>query len=149
MNMSASEKSKLNVAAMISSSWKKATPSVRVYYYELAAQDKFRYYNEKNEYRLYLSRARSQESQDEPPSPVPQTLATKVSKGKTLSSIKNVPSVVSFEQQQEPAPYENDQQYYIEPEEVGSPYYCSKRAIADLASRLDAESIDFLIRAFK
>ena len=158
MNLPASQKSKVNVAKMISDSWKKATPSVRVYYHELAAKDKFRYYNEKNEYGIYQNRLRNQASKREsttsPPSPT------------TCPDLDIPPSF--------PAPHDDDvvcQQLAIsstvlpiprarqlqrncmpttvhDPEFVEGPY-CSKRAIADLASQLDDASIDFLIRAFK
>lgn len=219
MKLPASKKRKLNVAAMISESWKNVTPKVRVYYHELAAQDKFRYYNEKNEYQIYLSRTRSQESKDETLARDPSctasesTIASSLSKAEPLSTIQMTsneagveqphdqdgifmmepeqvgPPYYSFEQPHDPGtscaepgqvgspyycfehPRDQDAFYFepkqgaslyssfeqphgqdafdTDPEQLGSPYYCSKRAIADLASRLDAASIDFIIRAFK
>ena len=50
-----------NIANIISESWKQITPSVRLHYDQLAAEDKFRYMNERIEYKSYLERRRTQE----------------------------------------------------------------------------------------
>ena len=50
-----------NIANIISESWKKITPSVRLHYDQLAAEDKFRYMNERIEYKSYLEQRKTRE----------------------------------------------------------------------------------------
>lgn len=157
MNLPPSQKKKINVAKMISDSWKKATPSVRVYYHELAAKDKFRYYNEKNEYGIYQNHLRKQASKKEsstPPSPttcpdlvIPPSFTAPQHGHVACPQLSITTAVV-------PIPHAGQLQRNCMPTTVYDPEfvegpYCSKRAIADLASQLDDASIDFLIRVFK
>lgn len=50
-----------NIANSISESWKNITPSVRLHYDQLAAEDKFRYMNERIEYKSYIEKRKTQE----------------------------------------------------------------------------------------
>ena len=176
MNVPSNQKAKVNVAQLISDSWKKATPSVRVYYHELAAKDKFRYYNEKNEYKLYQSRIKNKkkkQQQKQVHKPEPTTSTTTGSSASPLAPLASVfmmaPQVHGKfalldtapplpRQPQQPSSQHCNLKSMVAKQATtmhlkscsteGGPY-CSKRAIADLAGRLDDASIDFLIRALK
>ena len=54
-----------SVAVLVSQFWKNISPSVRARYDQLAAEDKFRHYVEKMEYKVYLERLK--EARQEPP----------------------------------------------------------------------------------
>lgn len=52
--LSSGKKCSSNMPAVISQGWKSISPSLRMHYHQLAAEDKIRYYNEKIRYQDYL-----------------------------------------------------------------------------------------------
>ena len=83
-----------NIANVISESWKKITPSVRLHYDQLAAEDKFRYMNERIEYKSYLERRRAHDkrvhnkaSTTTPPEQRIQTGVPKLTSRRKLSAV--------------------------------------------------------------
>eukprot|EP00977_Amphora_coffeiformis_P027921 scaffold34664_cov240-Amphora_coffeaeformis.AAC.1 len=126
--------------AVVSQKWASAAPSEKCRYYQLAADDKFRYCNEKIEYNSYMERVRTDALQRRDMQTV--GIDTPAMSSDDESNI-SLPDDTSGTQKVHPlllAPVEDVQ-------DTTRPY--SRESIAFLASKLDAQSIDFLIRALK
>ena len=125
--------SSINAPKLISNLWKtKTPPSVRAFYFSLAAKDKFRYYQEKSDYEDHLKR-REEESHQDSTSLNNEDLDLPCSRG---NSAKSLPyGVCQLGAGFPPA-------CIVDP-------LCTPRSIAVLAEKLDRDSIHFLIRAFK
>ena len=124
-------KKSVDTITVVSSWWKRLTPSELAFYHERAANDKLRYYNEKAAYAAYLERVEEAMANKYPSSsgnykheswaPKPKAgmqCRFKCTTTRNEEGIKDVPP-------------------------------CTAESIARLASQLDPQSIDFLIRAFK
>lgn len=134
----------VNSAAIVSECWKSLTPSRKAYYHKLACDDKIRYYNQKNDYNR---------SAEDAQAVLPEERAG--NQAVALESVQIRPRV------EEQASYESEAVRPIEASAVGTagnqiyetPLYdvpsYSSESIARLASQLDADSIEFLIKAFK
>lgn len=160
-----------NIAKTIAASWKNVTPSVRVHYDQLAVEDKYRYYAEKVEYQNPVACTRKSARKEE--------MQKQQRQEQLINTPPAVPSTVEYTKdtkvyistlQSEQFDEDQHQQVYFESNMTlsgdvelcsneqaqrsrhssrpTSPAY-SHQAIADLASKLDDESIDFLIRALK
>ena len=138
----------VNAAAIVSDRWKELKPSIKARYHQMAADDKFRYYKEKREYSEYQERMAREAEVNEP---IP------LNRGASLSTLElpivprdyreystGVPITTGFTHEDMGAtcmPTEHDGDMYA--------HLCSRESIARLASQLDDESIDFLIRVFR
>lgn len=142
-----------NKVAKIAKLWNALLPSERTKYFHEAAEDKLRYYSEKSRYDDYLKRIESQD---------PARYKTITAKGKRSKGIKQPPvsietdPVYPIRSGQEPATLlagdlDRSQIMTVPGSHLspGNDPYCSPESIALLASKLDATSINFLIRAFK
>jgi hypothetical protein len=119
-------------AGTISRHWKALMPDQKAIYFQMAAQDKFRYYREKREYEDFAYAAKTND-----PAPLDLDTSTDSSSLNSCSQslqIEKSLTVVS-----------NDELAFDSAEHDVPP--CSNEAIADLANKLDKECIDFLIKA--
>ena len=118
-----------NTAAAVSVYWKNLPSNKKAVYFQMATEDKFRYYKEKQEYETYLERLK-------------ETIQAEAEKADPEASAPEdwlVPAEVVVIRD------DNDGKAHVE---VDAPPY-SLQAIALLASKLDQMSIDFLIKALK
>ena len=149
-----------NTAATISERWKELLPSERAMYFQKAAEDKFRYYSEKRDYDDYMESIKGQDK-----SPKPVKAERKSSKGTTTKRAKGASSPCENTPiTMQPLTFESGSSSFYPPvpaagdvvivpvkhvpQEDDLPYY-TKASIALLASKLDTQSIDFLINALK
>lgn len=147
--MKQSDPTSANSAAAVSDYWRQLGPVEKAAYFQMAADDKFRYYKEKDEYDKTMERlsrasreglsAATRSSPTQPPAAatVPRAAAGLPSEAKMML----------------PPPAGSTLQLPRHHNQVGNddddvPLY-SRESIAMLASQLDAKSIDFLIRKFK
>lgn len=155
-----------SIASMIAKTWKHVTPSVRVHYDQLAVQDKYRYYREKVEYQNYLAGCKKAAKDKAEASKQARCISVEQNDTTTSSASKNGEPHLGNEMVQsnytldaETMKTSNEPRHppvqgaHEHPESLTNgdtyvPMY-SDEAIADLALRLDADSIDFLIRALK
>ena len=119
------KKTKTKVTEFISALWNKAPMSVRTRYFDMAMQDKFRYYREKSEYEEDLERWQLQQQQQQQQ----QVVLNNESTSSNRSDVDGDDSDTSVPEIYDPL--------------------SSSDAISHLADQLDARSIDFLVRAFK
>eukprot|EP00977_Amphora_coffeiformis_P022873 scaffold11693_cov154-Amphora_coffeaeformis.AAC.1 len=118
-----------NSAAAVSEYWKELTPNEKAIYFQMAADDKFRYYKEKSQY----SQAMTDHIEMEMHNNNSEEMKRKANANfDSKESNTGVPSSTTGNREAS--------------DDV--PFY-SRESIAFLASKLDAKSIDFLIRAFK
>lgn len=106
-----------NSARLVSHGWESLSPATKSYYFQLAAEEKFRYYNEKSEYDRQMELVEA-----------------------ARSSVQHQPAV------------DDPEEWKVHPhvhDDCLSPESYSHASIALLASKLDADSIDFLIKALK
>ena len=116
-----------NTAKLVSISWEALPSSKKTEYFQLAAEDKFRYYHEKDEYARYIDQINMESNNDDQ---------------------SNYPDCGEIQLHDEDAMPENWRiQDNVNNYSSVGPY--SHESIALLASKLDAESIDFLIKALK
>jgi len=131
-----------NSAAAVSVSWKELPPNEKAKYFQMAADDKFRYYNEKTEY-INNSMKNSVDGEK-----------YGSTRGKAMEPSANLKC-----EETNPTPYHPDEQSSSRKDAAhghdtlllrddGVPFY-SRESIALLASKLDAKSIDFIIKVFK
>lgn len=131
-----------NTAAAISIHWKKLPPNKRSFYFQLAAEDKFRYYQEKNAYEnfLMLQRKKSEKVKSE------EENALETFEGATSEDAETADAVNNMVPEDWRLP-----EYTFASEAANQdsiPTY-SRHAIALLASKLDQASIDFIIKVLK
>lgn len=142
----------VNAAAIVSMCWRALSPEEKALYHKMAADDKFRYYKEKGEYERGLKRTKVEAKEHN------SLNATWDGKGPGLSgplrpckssslfahreSGSAKCSLVAMLQEQRSSRGEEQRRAIVVP-----PY--SGESIAHLASKLDASSIDFLIKALK
>ena len=126
----------LTTAAAISVHWKNLSPHERSVYFQLAAEDKFRYYQEKREYENNLLRQKKELQQVQPAG----------GRASTASAPHPSDAVNSLV----PEDWRVPEPIYVPgtPHQDGGPRY-SQPAIALLASKLDQSSIDFIIKVLK
>lgn len=140
----------VNAAAIVSMCWRELSPQEKSSYHKMAADDKFRYYQEKSDYENHLKcietamaekhftnanistglmgRASTRASPSLPCHPRAKASLSEPCEISILPS----PRLVVLEQEKE---------IYVPP--------YSRRSIALLASRLDDASINFLIKVLK
>ena len=121
------KKTKTKVTVFISTLWNKAPMSVRTRYFDMAMQDKFRYYREKSEYEEDLERWQLQQQQQQ------QQQQVVLNNESTSSNRSDA---------------DGDDSTDASVPEIYDPL-SSRDAISHLADQLDTRSIDFLIRALK
>lgn len=122
-----------NSAAAISCYWKNLKPSQKIVYFQMAAQDKFRYYKEKKEYEAYKKGVMAE-------APRQDILRQQ----QTVSGmVVNFTPQAQIESVQLPL---REISFTAEDSMMPLPP-CSHDEIALLASQLDNESIDILIKA--
>ena len=138
----------VNAAAIVSVCWKELPPHEKARYHKMAADDKFRYYNEKGEYEKTLKRIKAEMKE---PNCMNSTMTTRFayveSPQETAASCPSPPLPQAEPRSHVecvPMPPCVDEQG----KEIDLPPY-SSQSIAFLASKLDASSIDFLIKALK
>lgn len=106
-----------NTAKLVSMKWEALPPSKKTLYFQLAVDDKLRYYKEKEEYDMYIEKVNK--DKDESAYPVPEQFQNEIDE--LAPENWQIPGFV----------YDEDQ------------------SMAILASKLDVDSIDFLIKALK
>ena len=111
-----------NAARAISDSWKNLSSNERAIYFQKAVEDKFRYYREKEAYEEYTDRLKRESKTQDDANLIPEDWRLPKAAGR--------------------AGRKGDR------EDEPRPLY-SSQAIALLASKLDQQSIDFLIKALK
>lgn len=134
--------------AVVSARWVILSPAEKSRYFQLAADDKFRYRNESIEYKSYLERAKDDVQQRRDiesktvlaPSPHWDACTVSTDSGECQVEVNEC---ASQEGTLDPIPVD-----YLEVYNWKQPYY-SRESIAMLASKLDAASIDFLIKTLK
>ena len=138
-------KKAVNIATLISESWKHITPSVRLHYDQLAAEDKFRYMNERIEYRTYLERLKGPQGKTKTTKKKPQG-----DRARPSAILQDQPNTATA------IPFSTSENLYLPaapggpseaPTDTTRPYTAEEMAF--LADQLDQESISFLIRALK
>ena len=141
----------VNAAAIVSFCWKELSPEEKARYHKMAADDKFRYYEEKGEYERRLKRTKVEAKQrsllnatwdGQGPKPPESLRSCKSSSFELRSSGSAKRRLVAMLQKQRSHVEEEQRQAIVVP-----PY--SRESIAHLASKLDTSSIDFLIKALK
>ena len=126
----------VTTAAAISDHWKSLTASQRTLYFQLAIEDKFRYYKAKNDYEKFLDRQRKERQAG----------------GQMIGKTLDLPTPEEIHTADESTNMVPDEQRLPEDttqdtEDTVPPY--SRQSIALLASKLDEASIDFIIKALK
>ena len=130
----------VNAAAIVSVCWKELSPSVKAKYHEMAADDKFRYYEEKSNYEKYMESIKAEA--------MSQQSGTDHGKGTKATSRDLCDDVQSDDEVRLSQETDDSCQRRNQSTQVSySPYSC--QSIARLASQLDKASIDFLIKALK
>ena len=131
-----------NTAAAISVHWKNLPPNKRSFYFQLAAEDKFRYYQEKNAYENFLMKQRkeSEKVQSEEENSLEPFESATSEEAKAADAVNNM------------VPEDWRLPEYTFASEAANqdsvPTY-SRHAIALLASKLDQASVDFIIKVLK
>lgn len=166
LNLYRLDKKALNIPAVVSECWKKMTPSMKIKYDQLAAEDKFRYYNEKIVYQSYLEQQKSDKKRKGKSSSkaAPASSAPRKRAPASLSA-RHHGSEPGAETPPTPLPEPTFQTQYrqvdMEPLAFVSPTvtpqydpwsaYLSSHdsGISSLADKLDDQSIAFLIKALK
>ena len=118
-----------NTAAAVSVYWKNLPASQKAVYFQMATEDKFRYYKQKEEYEQYLERLKEKIQAE--------AMVAEVAPEAVAPEDWRVPEVIVI----------RDDDISVEAEVDVPPY--SSQAIALLASKLDQQSINFLIKALK
>ena len=135
----------VTTAAAISVYWKNLTASQRAVYFQLAANDKFRYYREKSEYENFLENQRK-ESQERQVEDVPPVMASNLDTKGDCEKLDAIGDMVP-EDWRLPGVIVAPDGATRNCEDSVPPY--SRQAIALLASKLDQASIDFIIKVLK
>lgn len=135
----------VNAAAIVSVCWKGLPPQEKALYHKLAADDKFRYYNEKSEYEGRLKHIKAEMKETRFTNPV--AMVPKGPASPEASSLSQpVPrDIAECDMTILPSPQLCGED--LETEVYVSEY--SRHSIALVASKLDDASIDFLIKALK
>ena len=135
----------VNAARVVSNMWKKLKPHIKAEYHKRAMQDKFRYYNEKAAYNRAVAQQvaaarHARVMSNNHALPEHQVPAYPAMTNRQAPFMQSASTLQSRESSCTGSSYDGEEAYV-------PPY--SKSSMARLASRLDAQSIDFLIKALQ
>ena len=152
------------LATRVCDSWAHATPRVRQHYEALAVDDTYRYRQEQAAYRTYLALVQQQQQQQQQRSHrqhhIQQQFTERGGTKPLASTHPNATTTTTTTSRPTPSDYLDDGRRppaqaqaqattSSEQHATSLPPPCTRHEIAFLASKLDAESIDIIIRVFK